>query len=308
MHRAVLLILMMSAMAGCSDDATPDACCTDQPTQEPCAIEGVVVDETITPIEGVMIVVQDTEARATSGPNGTYRIPCLEPGTYFLEASHPLYGPVQASFTVAADATPPPLLKIQLQRIISTEPYTAQIQLAGYVFCSSSTATVISEECGEGLGVPGLGRVGGHPENRAQVDFFTDGSLLRSVVAELVWEPTLTVGSGVQEGQVHAGLFTEHFCDPICRYDALVDDKRGPSPLILRDGDGEQGGPNYFAGDQNLTQIKPTPETRFSVFVWASDEQDGILFEQPYEVLVTLAYVLPLPEGWSVVAGDATPF
>ncbi len=267
----------------------------------------MVVDEGVVPIFNATIEVQGASRNTTTEENGVFTFEDLAPGFYQVVAKHPLFGTVQAVSEVVAGENYPDILKIQMTRLFSSDPYTSQTLLAGYVFCSSSTATLISEECGEGLGVPTMGRIGGHPENHAQVDFWTDGDLLRTIVAELVWEPTLTVGGGVQEGQVHAGLFTEHDCAPICDYEALIDDKRGPSPLVLRNDDGEQGGDNYFFGDASLESLEITPETRFSVFVWASDEQNGILFEQPFELIVTLAYVLPLPDEWSILAGDTLP-
>ncbi len=103
-------------------------------------------------------------------------------------------------------------------------------------------------------------------------------------------------------------MATEFVCDPVCRYDDNIDNKAGASPLILRDGDGEQGTRYFTEPDRNLTDLDVTPETRFSVFVWASDEQTGVLFQQPFEAFITASYHLPLPKEWSFAAGDEKPF
>jgi protocatechuate 3,4-dioxygenase beta subunit len=67
---------------------------------------GLVRDEAGRPVEGAIVaVVRGTgryrEIAARSGPDGTYRLGGVEPGTYELRASHPSLGVGTASAEVS---------------------------------------------------------------------------------------------------------------------------------------------------------------------------------------------------------------
>lgn len=202
-----------------------------------------------------------------------------------------------------------------MQRLIFQEPYTNQQQVESFLFCSSNVAGLIAEECGEGVGVPcdvpviGCERLGGVGDNKPEATFFVDGPHVATIQAEVVWESTFTVGNGVQEGGFTTIMATHHVCDSVCRYEDSLDDKLGHFPLIMRTDDGDQGGGYFTAPDVQLEDANITAQTPISVFIWTSDEDlAAVTFEQPFTVYVTAAYILPLPEGWSFVAGDDVPF
>lgn len=271
-------------------------------------IRGVVVDGAIVPIAGASVSVIGTEMAATSDENGAFVFSGLDPGTYFVQATHPLYDTQQASTDVVAGVEEPKSLKIQLNRVINTEPYVAIAQFQGYISCSANIVIALSEECGEGVGIPGsvagneipvVGgqRVGGNPSNKAQIDFNVDSHLVRSLVVETVWEPSLTVGGGgTQSGGFNMGIYIDWSCLPVCNAaGGTVDRKNSVSPMYLRN-------------DEKLVELAPDETTAFSTFTWAASDETGVLLEQAFEVFVTSSYALPLPEEWSFVAGDTNPY
>lgn len=299
-----MLSLSAVVLAGCAEDLpseTPD----DVPepgkvevTSTTGGIRGVVVDQSIVPVVGATVKVLNQELAQETDENGLFVFSGLEAGTYFVEASHPLYDTQQSSVDVTAGVEEPPALKIQLTRLISTEPYLTTQQQQGYITCSANIVIALSEECGEGVGVDGFGRVGANPNNRAQIDFNVDSGLVRSLIVETVWEPSLSVGTGTgsQSGGFNMGIYIDWSCLPVCNAaGGTVDRKNGYSPLYLRN-------------DEKLQSLETDETTMFSTFTWAASDETGVLLEQPFEVFITSSYALPLPEEWSFVAGSPNPF
>ncbi len=319
--RTVFIALAL-LLAGC---ATPSPTLEDddpalEATETTGCIRGLVVDETVTPIDSASVQVIDGPATETDA-NGEFSLCDLAPGVLFLSVTHPFYDEVQGTATVEAGEARPPALKFQLTRQVFAEPYTQQHHIYGYLTCSSNVGGVIAEECGEGAGVPcsvlgqpvpvlGCQRVGGFPDNEPEARFYTDGGPIKTIQAEVVWEPSFTLTEDVQSGGFTVIMATNHICDPVCRYDDSLDDKVGESPLIMRTEDGDQGSPRYFtAPDKTLEEANITADDWVSVFIWQTDQDmAGVTFDQEFEVLVTVAYVLPLPEDFTVVDGDLPPF
>lgn len=312
------LLLLATALAGCADDGGGGTGTTGGGNEPPSVvvtettggIRGVVVDEAVVPIATATATIQSTGDSAQSDENGAFVFSGLEAGNYFVTVVHPLYDSVQQSVEVVAGVENPPVARFQLTRVISSDPYISQQQLRGYISCSANVLIpgvggVLSEECGEGVGVPGVGRVGGNAENQAQLDFNVDSGLIKSLVVEAVWDPSLSVGTSGsgQSGGFNMGVYIGFSCDPVCSWDTQIDRKDGMSPMYLRNDD-----PEGFDGDTPLDTAGVTADTTFSTFTWASSDETGLLLEQEFEVFITSSYVLELPEGWSLVNGDPNPF
>lgn len=295
-----LLALLAAGLAGCSDgggdadDADDTGVGAIDATASKGGIRGVVLDAALVPIEAATVRLLNLERETVTDITGTFVFEDLDPGEYFVEAMHPLYDRAQAPSSVRAGEREPPLLKIQLTRQIVAEPYMWTQKYDGFITCSVNAAGASSEECGEGVGVPGVGRVGGNPNNRAQIDFTVDGPAARSLVVEQVWTPSTSVGAGGQGG-FYTVVATEWACEPSCGGNRLAS-ADGQSPL-------------YIAVPGNaLEGAGLTADTVISSFTWASTEESGVLLEQSFELFVTSSYHLPLPEGWSFVRGDPQPF
>lgn len=299
-------LLFCLMLAGCAEELGPLEADGNEPpevvaTESTGGIRGVVVDQAILPIEGATVTVLGTDLTAMTDVDGAFVFSGLAPSTYFVEAMHPFYDRQQTSTEVKANVAQPPAVKIQLQRLISQEPYMSLASYSGYIFCSANIVGAYSEECGEGIGNPldDGQRIGKNPNNEAGQEWFVDSDLINHMVVEQVWDPSLEVSvSG--GGQFRTFLSVNWVCDPFCGSDYGFGQVVSNSPL---------------RGEINRTQIEGaadkldgiTTDTRFTTFTYAADNP-GLILEQPYEQFVASFYVLPAPEGWSFVAGDVNPY
>ncbi len=308
-------LLVVVSLAGCSDSAPatevePDGPGQVKATKTTGGIRGVVVDQSITPIAAAKVTIKETGAALDTDDKGMFIFNDLTPGLYTLEATKPLYDQVQVTTQVVAAVSDPDAVKIQLTRLTDQTPRAVTNVYDGYLFCSINVVVpevtyLLSEECGEGVGVDGVGRVGGNENNVAQIDFYIESADAKTMMAEVVWDPSIAIGV---TGAFNMGIYTDFLCNPSCGWDKQIDRKNGNSPLILRSDDGESSGQGMAGDIPSFADAGFTEETVFSTFTWASSEESGVLLEQPFKVFQTTSYLLPLPETWSYVNGDTDPF
>lgn len=298
------LVLAAALLAGCSGGGNggggPSLGNVDQvdATSTTGGIRGFVVDQKIVPIKGADVVVTPGDKKVTTDEGGAFVVSGLEPGTYFVKASHPLYETQQQSVEVEAGVPDPKPVKFQLVRTVSRDPYYTTLKYDGYIVCSVNTAGALSEECGEGVGVPcqvpppyGCQRAGGQDNNNIQFDFQVDAGA-KSIVFETVWEPTSEAGN-----ELYVPVGTNWVCDPSCSWDTVTELK-GSSPLY---------------GQIDAEQIEKSgigPGVNVTMFVWAGSFEDpaGAALNQPFTHFATTFYYVPPPDGWSLVRGDPSPY
>lgn len=301
-----VLLLLAFVLAGCTSGGgggagTDGGPGTDAPQVEATSttggIRGVVVDDAVRPIKGALVQVDTTSKNVTTGEDGTFVFSGLEPGTYFVSVSHPLYKSAQASAEVVAGDSSPKVTKILLVRSVFASPYMATVQFDGYIVCSANAVLplvggILSEECGEGVGVPGVGRVGGQSNNNVEFDFYVDGPFVKSMVVEQVWEATSDAGRAL-----YSPIATEWVCDPICSGHTFAEIE-GESPTY------------QYIDNATLEPLNLSSAAPVSIFTWASPSTTpiGVTLNQQYSEYVTMFYYLPAPEGWSLVNGDPNPF
>ena len=302
--RTPLACLLLTAflLAGCAggggggaEEDVPDL----DVTATTGGIRGVVVDEAVRPIAEATVALQGQATEATTDADGLFAVSGLPAGTYVVTASHPLYDQVQQTVEVVAGVADPPAVKFQLTRVVFEEPYLQTIKFDGFIVCSANVAVALSEECGEGVGVPcevpppvGCQRVGGQGNNHVQFDF-TIGPGTQTLILEQIWQPTSEAGR-----EFYSPVSTEWSCDPVCGGNTFAE-MQGASPLYVAL-DNET-----LAGEEILPD-----STIISVFTWSSAETNpvGVVLNQQYQVFATSFHHLPAPEGWSFVRGDPNPF
>lgn len=300
---ALVLALLL---AGCSSSPSGDV----GPGQSPAAggdacqtdVRGVIVDEAIRPLADVAIRITGAgvDINLTTDAQGSFELPCLAPGMYFITASHPLFATAQGSFEVDGRGHAQ-AIRLQLQRVVFATPYNTTQSFDGFLVCSVGFSLYASEECGEGVGVPcevpivGCQRVGGQGNNRAQWDFWLDGPFVRELVVELTWEPTSPTFR-----DFYFVVATDWTCDPFCVGNEL-NVTTGGAPLRLTASfvDG--------IGQANTGEVAVTADTRFSTFVWpdwghGDPTRADVAVNQPFEAFATAFYYLPAPPGYSFVA------
>jgi hypothetical protein len=260
-------------------------------------IHGFVVDQKIVPIKGATVSVTPGNKSTTTDAGGAFVLSGLEPGTYFVKASHPLYETQQQSAEVVAGEKDPKDLKFQLVRTVSQDPYYATIKFDGYIVCSVNSAAVLSEECGEGVGVDCVqppapcGRVGGQDNNNIQFNFQVDAGA-KSIVFEQVWEATSDAGA-----ELYTPIGTNWVCNPNCSWDDVTS-MEGASPLYAQ------------IGEKEIDSSDIGPGMNVTMFTWAGsfDSPAGVTLNQPFTDFATVFYYIPAPDGWSFVRGDPSPY
>ncbi|HUR25391.1 MAG TPA: carboxypeptidase-like regulatory domain-containing protein [Candidatus Thermoplasmatota archaeon] len=293
-------LLAALLLAGCASGGSPNdekagELAEDAPEIEVTAttggIRGVVVDSAIRPIKGATVEVLSAGKTFTTDETGLFVFSGLEAGPYFVKASHPLYDVQQQNVEVVAGVADPEPVKFLLTRVVTQDPYYVTLKYDGFIACSINTAGALSEECGEGVGVPGVGRVGGQDNNFIQFDFQPEAGI-QSIVFETVWEPTSEAGK-----ELYVPVGTNWVCDPSCSWDGVTE-AQGSSPLYA------------FAGPETISDAEIGPGVNVTMFVWAGSFEDpaGAVVNQPFTYFATLFYHLPAPEGWSFVKGDPSPY
>lgn len=107
-------------------------------------IRGVVVDDAIRPLSGVLITLElgDADRNVTTPDDGTFTFSGLEPGTYFVSAARFGYSSSQQSVEVIANDPEPPVLKMQLLRDATQVAYVSEQQFTGFILCTSSVVAM----------------------------------------------------------------------------------------------------------------------------------------------------------------------
>lgn len=304
-----LCTLMSIVLAGCAQSGGEGGAGEDAPELEVTSttggIRGVVVDGAVRPVEGADIALQGSPQTTKSDEAGLFSFSGLPAGTYVVLASHPLYDQVQQTVEVEAGVPDPAVVKILLTRLIPEDPFLVTMKFDGFIVCSVNTIGLLSEECGEGAGVPcedpvtgtpipppGCTRVGGQGNNEVQFDVYIDSPSIASIVFEKSWEATSEAG-----GELYTPIGINWRCDPSCAWDDVTE-MNGPSPQYA------------MINREKIEESGIVPGMNLTMFTWAGSFEDpaGVALNQPYRDFMTFSYYVPLPEGWSFIQGSPNPF
>lgn len=235
------------------------------------AIRGVVVDEAIRPIPGVLVVL-GVEAGAknfTTTDAGNFAFSSLEPGTYFLTATRFGYTSAQANVEVVAGVAEPPIVKMQLVTDPEQVAYYSVQSFSGYIMCTSSVVAM----CGAPnvvsnvLICPVFGVcLGNVTDDRFGFDLFYEPNATY-IQSELVWQSTQPLSTALS-----MQMETIQGCDDEY-YENTVD---GNSPIINfatqeEIDEAQIGGAcsifhSIFSGDTAGTPLGFTVQQRYEVF------------------------------------------
>lgn len=137
MGRMVGLMLVLVALAGCSDD---DALAAEEREHaSKGAIRGVVVDQAVMPVADAQVVVvgQGVTLNTTSDDKGEFVFAFLEPGAYTVTVSKQYYLGLQGVALVQAGVQEPEMLRFQIQPEVGALPFTQQFMMDGFIECSA---------------------------------------------------------------------------------------------------------------------------------------------------------------------------
>ena len=306
--RWAALLLLGTFVAGCSGggDAGKEEPFDDlkgNASETTGVLRGVVVDDRIVPVAGAIIDLRGVTERpnTTTDAEGRFLFSELDPGTYFLQVSSPTHKPIQASADVVAGDDEPDVVRVQLERLFTQDPFPVQVMHEGYFQCSQAGASAwySSSNCQDGILGPAADSA---PAATSQDrEWHADvGPGWQVIVFEMEWEPT-SDSTSKNMGMVVSTYKPER--------DGLhwFAEFEGATPIR---GQIDVGVEHESAGSVDPTMIPAEGMTDMSFFVSVREDGDvpGIAYNQQFKVYVTMFHYGRPPDGWSFVAGDPMPF
>lgn len=311
MRGLMCLSLVVVAFAGCAEETPGEAADGDSDfddvpvtvTDDTGAIRGVVVNDAIVPIAGAAVsftVAPGDERTTKSDAEGRFAFSEVPPGTYFLEATKVVHESAQASVTVVAGVEQPPIVKVQLTRQFTQDPYLETQQYFGFVGCAynfgiSSTCvndyTRIAPVCGNGC-APQVTGIVDQREYRSEV-----GPGWQSIIWEMAWDSS--VSGTAEEMQI-----TVSFAERIGASHWYTSTSMG-QPYRLQCDVGVVCAEQQ-SGENGEDKISPDGQDNLWNMISAGDT--NIALQQDIEVFQTNFYYAPAPGDWSFIGGSPTPF
>ncbi len=281
----ILAISLSVVLAGCTEGATKTGPGDDDDKfgdivvdKDRGVIRGLVLDASITPIEGARVAIQSLGIEATSNADGAFLFKDLEPGSYFLAISKLGFSSTQTSTVVEAGIAAPPIVKVQLERDTANLPFTQVTQYTGYI------------QCGFGLpGVDGSAWQGGSVNPCAALDsintfdVFVAGPVT-AAQSELIWDGTNVLGDGLNFGHFDPNSVASNY--------ATVD---GGSPQTL------------LVNGTTIEEYNGIGYESFLLRVFPGSTSVSVVLEQEFEIINTNFYRFVPDEGWTYLNDGAHP-
>lgn len=302
----ILVSLIAITLAGCAEESGPatndefeDSFDDIEVEEGKGVIRGVVIDASITPIEGARIVITSTQQETLTDANGAFVFTDLEPGAYFLQVSRLGFASTQTQADVQAGVAQPPVVKVQLVRDLANLPTVEFFQYDGFIQCSTVTVFVGAAVCS----IPGI--VGVDLGDEFITHMPTSG-VPTYAQGEMVWENTQALGSALNF-QVWDGSTSS----------PMVSIGESPRFLFLDEafltngtGGAKSGSPMSVEGEQLSFRV-------FAGGVEGTDHCDtipacvggvGVALQQGFTVFTHIFYGFTPPEGWLFLEdGTITP-
>ncbi len=216
MRFLVWLLVVATVLAGCA--SSPAAPVVDDfelgedlvATKDTGVVRGVVVDNTIVPVEGVLVTLKGTGLNATTNAAGAFGFSNIDPGNYFLEATKAGFQSAQSNVEVKAAVDTPPVVRIVIEADPSTAPFVIPMTFKGHMGCSLSYIAL--------CGLPVISEA----SEDAFLATFPFDSTPQWINLESVWEGTQPTGDqmNLNMGATPAGPATTFAT------------AQGPSPLL----------------------------------------------------------------------------
>ncbi len=308
--RVGVLLVAMLVLAGCAGSSSGTASSSGadfsgldgKATDTTGLLRGVVVDVAIRPIAGVAIAAKSgaTEKTTTSDAQGRFLLKDLQPGTYLVKATHPLYLAAQTSVDVVAGVDEPPIARLQMDAKFSQKPFSTATKFEGFVECGYE-AVIITSQCVNDystLVINGgcCNQLRTILDNRGYVGGVDRG--WQTLVFELTWTPS------AQGTSPRMGIVVSYFNRTASDWFASVD---GLDPVLAR------LETNVTHESQGGTPDKIRPEGQNDLYTFggiraAEGQFIGAGFEQRFTIYQHNFYYGSPPDPWSFVKGDKPPF
>lgn len=264
-------------------------------------MRGVVIDDAIRPLVGVLINVTGTAAHSTTtNDEGLFGLSNLEPGTYFVSASKAGFLPTQQSVEVIAGVEEPPIVKILLTADATTAPFAQTHAFDGYIECSVSFVAAGLAAC-SAVGLP-------------NDKFIVTYSLERPpqwIQSEMHWASTQAVSPELDlvYSAPGSGALLDNYAEDY-----------GPSPLLIQVNQTLAANRSLGAGADLMVRVfnQPIEGTETGDPVGGDDCIDrpflggcttgvGVTLQQRFTILTTVFYGYQPPADWLYVVDGPYP-
>ncbi len=238
---AVLLLLSLG-LSGCvgGDGPGPQATPSVDPEGDTGGVQGVVVDDSSLPIEGVEVAALDREAVTTrTDDQGRFQLSGLDPGTVRLAAQKLGYTSIVQNVNVVAGDV------VELQLTLAA----VAVAQDGYV------ETAIGDgyfACGAYLVVTSWGNLHAcvHDNHQPRYTFLVEREGLMGIMQEVTWEQT----SALTSEYLLVRLEYKPVCDPFCSWEKQWAEEEGTSPVRTYS-DLEDDAEDYFPEGENPVEL-----------------------------------------------------
>lgn len=296
---AVFACFATAWLAGCAGEADAGDAADERPAGTG-SLLGVVVDQGIRPLPDVLVTVAAAAgagvSNATTGPDGTFAVHGLAPGSYVVEAAKPRYSTSRLVVHVEADVAEAdlPIAKLQLDLLTTDTPFSVALVWEGIVGCATISLNLCSVP-NQGAGVDPIGDQSAH--------FFWDelrayGRPPDAVQVEAVWEPTVATAERMAP---YVGWSTPEDW-AVFVYGGTFDTTTQASPSF------------YRVTAEEADEVQLGVENGLIVeFVGAGDygnpagEPPGLVVNQPVRLFVHLFYGYAPPDAWRFVTDGPPP-
>lgn len=283
--RAPVLLLCL-LLAGCSDAAPGEDAEPLEATPTTGVLRGVVVDASVTPVEGAEVALVNGNDTTRTDASGLFGFDGLEPGIHFLRVEKDGFFGVEAQAAVRAGEAEPERVRIGLVRDPDQTPFVESSTWTGFIQCSVRVETVA-------LGPAGVAVCSaGEPTVDLDDDVFhalSFGGAPEWVQTDLEWTSTQPLGD---EMSLRYG--------PDSCEDTKWGASEGPSPLTV-------SMPRVLLEDKG---VGAGTGLCVRVFVWVSDAAADLVgagVQQDFEAFTHAFYNFQPREGWSFPEDGAHP-
>jgi hypothetical protein len=274
----VVLLLTVTLLAGCAGkkadnkapEVIPQAFEDVKVTATTGAIRGLVVDEAIRPVSNATVKLMATNATRRSDNQGAFVFTDLAAGDYFLSITKPGFLAVQASASVQAGVSDPPITKVLLKADASTQPFNELFHWSAFLQCGAFIIAGSLNPCA----FTGSDNV--HNFN------FT-GRVPDLIQTEAVWEGTQPLGNYLNLGYYDPSTLASNW--------HTVD---GDSPLTIN------------ATQEQIVKAIGNDTTHVTVRIFPGGGPGGtnptVVIQQRYEIYENHFYGFVPRAGWTFVA------
>jgi hypothetical protein len=297
---AAVALVLLAGLAGCAGKAADAVDAASPPGTV--ALRGVVVDDAIRPVAGARIGVDGAPANATTGADGLFEVPGLEPGAHVVRAAKAGYADAVTQVDLRLGAAPE-AVKLVLVADASSLAYAEVQKIDGYVECGTDTFNSHFAACGSGnvgsfIACAQAGVCQGNVSADRYIVIQRFDRTPTFLVVEVAWEATQSLGTSLS---VWLGSATKEQLKFYPETPDVWNTTDGPSPLygtmngtMLADsgiGDDSWFLAQVFAG--NAGQTGPAAV--------------GVVLQQRFEMFLTSFYGYEPPAEWRFAVDGKPP-